>query len=194
MKTKAASAVSKKSVSFLGCHFERAKRVEKSINKRFLHCTHPDKSGFVPVEMTRKCELVFKDGTKFRRGFSLIEAVLATVLLGAAAAGILVPFTSGAQVQAEGKRKVIAAKLAGNVLEEIIAADFTDITDYSGSQAEGELYTMQGEKIEDTAYSGFSREWVCQHPYAGSDKLVLATVTVKYRGREMIELKRLIAE
>jgi hypothetical protein len=116
------------------------------------------------------------------------------VLLGAAAVGLLIPFTSGAKVQAEGKHKVIAAGLAGNLIEEIIAADFNDIKDYSDTQAEGELYNMQGQKIEDSAYWGFSRKAVCQHPYAGSDKLVLATVTVKYRDRKIIELRRLIAE
>ena len=128
------------------------------------------------------------------KGFSLIEAVMATVLLGAAAAGILVPFTSGAKVQAVGKRKVIAVKLASNWMEEIIAADFNDITDYSGSQSQGNLVNMQGEPITGSAYEGFSREWVCQHPFSGSDKLVLATVIVKYKDREIVELKRLITK
>ena len=41
-----------------------------------------------------------------QRGFTLAEAMLATVVLGIAAAGILLPFTSGATVQAEGMRQI----------------------------------------------------------------------------------------
>lgn len=37
------------------------------------------------------------------RGFTLAEAMMATVVLGFAAAGVLVPFVSGASVRAEGR-------------------------------------------------------------------------------------------
>ena len=50
------------------------------------------------------------------KGFSLAEAVMAVVVLGIAAAGILLPFTSGAAVQAEGVHRTLAAKLAADLM------------------------------------------------------------------------------
>jgi len=140
--------------------------------------------------------------TRFRSGFTLLEAVMATVLLGAAAAGLLIPFASGAKVQAEGKRMVLATRLASNLLEKILIDDFDRIvSDYDGySEAQGELVDIQGDTITDPAYSGFSRECDCQYVYMPAESgtespgFILAKVTVKYKGREMVILRRLIAE
>ena len=51
---------------------------------------------------------------KNRKGFSLAEAMMATVVLSIAAAGVLLPFTSGARVRAEGMRRTLGAKLASD--------------------------------------------------------------------------------
>ena len=45
---------------------------------------------------------------------------MATVVLGIAAAGVLLPFVSGAAVQAEGAHRTLAAKLASDLMEEFI--------------------------------------------------------------------------
>ncbi len=42
------------------------------------------------------------------RGFTLAEAMMATVVLGIAAAGVLLPFASGAGVRAEGAHEHLA--------------------------------------------------------------------------------------
>ena len=63
---------------------------------------------------------------------------MAMVILSVVAAGVLVPFSAGASVQAEGWNRSVGAKLAGDLLERIIATDFDDIastwTDYTEDQ------------------------------------------------------------
>ena len=54
-----------------------------------------------------------------RSGFTLAEATMALVLLGMAAAGVLLPFSDGASVQAEGRRRTLAALLADDLLARI---------------------------------------------------------------------------
>jgi len=61
---------------------------------------------------------------KHRNGFTLAEAMIATVVLGIAAAGVLLPYTVGAAVRAEGTRRTLAAKLAGDLMEEIVSTPF----------------------------------------------------------------------
>lgn len=127
---------------------------------------------------------------------------MATVLLGAAALGLLIPFTSGAQAQAEGKRKVLATKLASDLVEEILVEDFNLITtSYDGySESQGNLIDLQGQTITDPAYANFSRECSCQAVYMPAEstsepkQFILVEVTVKYSGREMAVLKRLITD
>ncbi|MBN1126220.1 MAG: prepilin-type N-terminal cleavage/methylation domain-containing protein [Sedimentisphaerales bacterium] len=73
--------------------------------------------------------------------FTLIEAMLAVAILAAAAAGILLPFASGAAVQVEGARRTMAAKLASDLLEEIIATEYTQVySTWNGySETEGQV-------------------------------------------------------
>jgi len=61
------------------------------------------------------------------KGFSLAEAMIATVVLGVAAAGVLLPFAGGAKVRAEGERRTLAVKLAGDLMERFINTPFEDI-------------------------------------------------------------------
>ena len=77
--------------------------------------------------------------TSYELGFTLAEAMLATVILGIAAAGVLMPFVSGASVRAEGVRLTLGAKLASDLMQEIVNTDSeTIIASYNGySEAEG---------------------------------------------------------
>jgi prepilin-type N-terminal cleavage/methylation domain-containing protein len=121
-------------------------------------------------------------------GFTLAEAMIAMVILGIAAAGVLLPFTSGAQVQAEGVHRTLAAKLAGDLMEEIISNNFDDLNDFS---IEEDLSAL---------YPNFSRGASCvdvEVPvspgiYSTNVEFILATVWVKYNGHEMVVIKRLI--
>jgi len=121
-------------------------------------------------------------------GFTLAEAMLATVILGIAAAGILLPFTSGATVQAEGMRRTLAVKLAGDLMEQIITRPFHDpngsIYDYNleadagettfedfdnlddfhnYSELQGQVKDAAGIVFTDLNYARFSRNVSCQY-------------------------------
>ncbi|MHC4619812.1 MAG: type IV pilus modification PilV family protein, partial [Planctomycetota bacterium] len=77
---------------------------------------------------------------KNRSAFSLAEAMIATVVLAIVAAGVLLPFTSGAAAQAEGLRRTLGAKLAGELMEKIVSTPFDEIvTTYDGyAEAQGQ--------------------------------------------------------
>ena len=125
---------------------------------------------------------------------------MATVVLGFAAAGVMLPFSSGASVQAEGVRLSLAAGLASDLVEEIAAEDFDQIIGlYDGYvEAAGDLKKSSGVVYSDSSYLGLSRESECSYVYVGqqsglsSPDFILVTVRVYYKGRELIELNRLI--
>ncbi|MHC4507609.1 MAG: type IV pilus modification PilV family protein [Planctomycetota bacterium] len=116
-----------------------------------------------------------------KRAFTLVEAMLAVVVLGIAAAGVLLPFVSGAAVRAEGVRRTLAAGLASDLMEQIIklpfhdpddetsynpgpepgetgAANFDNIDDYHGYiEAQGQVKDAAGVAFTDPKYANFSR-------------------------------------
>lgn len=127
---------------------------------------------------------------------------MATVVLGIAAAGVLLPFTSGAAVRAEGTHRTLAAKLAGDLMEEIVGAPFEQIVStYDGyAELQGQIKDAGGTLFTDPEYVNFSRDASCayvrvpQESETGELKFVRATVQVKYLGREIISLSRLISK
>lgn len=136
-----------------------------------------------------------------RGGFSLAEAMLATVVLGIAAAGVLLPFTSGASVRAEGMRRTLAAKLAADLMEEIINTDFDRVIEqYNYTEPQGQVKDATGAVFTDDNYAGFSREVSCEHVDVpqesglAASKFIRATVRVNYNGREVAIINRLISK
>jgi len=77
-------------------------------------------------------------------GFTLAEAMMATVILGMAAAGILLPFTTGAKVQAEGIRRTLAAKLASDLMEQIISTPSAQVDGYTYIELQGQIKDATG--------------------------------------------------
>jgi prepilin-type N-terminal cleavage/methylation domain-containing protein len=127
------------------------------------------------------------------QGFTLIEAMMAVVVLGIAAASLLLPFISGATVRAEGVNRTLAARLASDLMEEILRLPFHDpsgpssdynpgpesgentpskfdnIDDYDGyTESQGQVTNVDWEVFTDPAYANFSRnvtcEYVCMSP------------------------------
>jgi Tfp pilus assembly protein PilV len=133
-------------------------------------------------------------------GFSLAEAMLATVVLGIAAAGILLPFTSGAAVRAEGMRRTLGAKLASDLMEEIINTPFDQIVIGYYSEPQGQVKDAAGTIFTDSNYTNLSRDSSCAYAYvpqesgSGVPKFILATVRVYYRGKEIATINRLISD
>ena len=144
------------------------------------------------------------DRNRMRSGFTLVEATMALVILGMAAAGVLVPFSSGASVQAEGLRVTLAAKLANDLLERIVATEPNEVVSrWNGyTEAQGQVKDASGVVFTDPMYASFSRTatshdgvYVPQQsgpPLASS--YLLVSVQVGYRGREIATLHRLISK
>lgn len=144
----------------------------------------------------RKC------GCKTEAAFSMAEAMIAVVVLGVAAAGVLLPFASGASVRAEGMRRTLAAKLAADLMEQIINTPYNQIVaTYDGyTEPQGSVKDATGAVFTSPAYAKFSRTVSCQYVYvpqesgAAQAKFIRATVSVFYGGREMAAISRLITK
>ncbi len=134
------------------------------------------------------------------RGFSLAEAMIATVVLSMAAAGILLPFSGGAAVRAEGMRSTLGSKLAADLMEQIISSDFDQIVAAYGaySEVEGHVKDAGGVEFSDSSYANFSRGASCEYVYMAQEsgvaesRFILITVEVYYSGREIASAKRLV--
>ena len=143
----------------------------------------------------------YKIQTK-RKGFTLAEAMIATVVLGIAAAGLLLPFTSGAAVRVEGMRRTLGAKLAADLMEEIISAPFDQIVaGYDGyAEPEGQVKDASGIVFSGSNYAKFSRNVSCEYVYVpqesgtGKLKFIRVTVRVYYSGKQIAIINRLISK
>ncbi len=137
-----------------------------------------------------------------RKGFSLAEAMMATVVLSIAAAGVLLPFTSGEAARAEGTRATLAAKLAGDLIEQIMRTPFERIVaDYDGyTEVQGLVKDAEGVVFTDSKYAKLSRTADCAYVYmpqesgAASPRFILVTVRVHYGGREIAAVRRLVSQ
>lgn len=140
-------------------------------------------------------------GRAGRRGFTLAEATLAMVLIGIAAAGVLLPFAGGASVQAAGQQRTLAALLAGSLIEQIAATPFdTIVGTYNYTESQGQMKDSSGATMTDSMYANFSREVSCQYVYVPQQSaemaanFILATVKVYYRGQTIVTTNRLIGK
>lgn len=137
-----------------------------------------------------------------RRGFTLAEAMMTVVVLSVAAAGVLLPFSSGATVRAEGLRRTLGARLAGDLIEEIINTPFDQIVSIYGaySEAQGQIKDASGTVFTDPAYTNFSRSASCvyvdvpvsQTQFSNDVDFILVTAEVNYSGRPIASITRLI--
>ena len=159
---------------------------------------------------------------KSKKGFTLIEALLAAVVLSMAITAIVMPFTAGAQNEQNDARGTLAVALGQEMMEEILAKPFRDpqgssepgpepgeqtrdlfdnIDDYNGySEFDGEIVGFNGTAIDDPAAVGLSRQVSAAYVYvAGQETSEDATfirikVEVKYRGQPLVTLTRLVYE
>ena len=130
------------------------------------------------------------------KGFTLAEAMMATVVLGIAAAAVLLPFTSGAAVRAEGGRRTLAARLAGDLMEQFINTSFEELVADGGGyvdEPQGQIKDVNGALFSDPAYANFSRGASYEYD-AGQPFFIIITVWVKYNANEIVSLRRLISK
>ena len=139
---------------------------------------------------------------KNAKAFTLAEAMIAMVVLGIAAAGVLLPFTSGAAVQAEGMRRTLGAKLANDLMQEIVNTPFNQIVVGYGtfSEPQGQVKDAGGVVFTDSNYTMLSRNSTCDYVYVpqesgtGVAKFILVKVRVYYSGKEIAIINRLVSE
>ena len=155
----------------------------------------------IPVSDTMTIS-INKNVLRKPNGFTLAEAMIAMVVLGMAAASVLLPFSSGAAVQVEGMRRTLGANLASHLIEKIINTPFEDIiNDYDGySETQGQIKDAEDEIFIDSNYSNFSRNVTCKYVYVPQEsgtltpKFILVTVQVDYSGKPIATINRLISE
>ncbi|MHC4640580.1 MAG: type IV pilus modification PilV family protein [Planctomycetota bacterium] len=139
---------------------------------------------------------------KNQNGFTLLEAMMATVVLGIAAAGVLLPFTSGAALRAEGAYRMLAAKLAGDLVEEIVTTPFDQIVaSYDGyTEPQGQVKDVSDIVFTDSNYADFSRDVSCEYVYMPQESgdadpvFIRVIVRVYYRGGEITTVSRLVSD
>lgn len=137
-----------------------------------------------------------------RAGFTLIEALLALMLLGIASASILLPFTAGAAIRRDGLARSMAAGLASEQVEKVLQTPYSQlVSTWNGTdEASGTLKDSQGNTLSGQMYSQMARHTSCSYVYASQQSgtlppcLVNITVTVTYRGETLASLSRLVAE
>jgi hypothetical protein len=138
-----------------------------------------------------------------RAGFTLAEATLALVILGMAAAGVLLPFAGGATVQAEGLHRTLSARLAHDLIERIVATPYDQVvpTWHGYTEAQGQVKDAGGTVFTDPVYINYSRDATCETVYVAQQGdndppafFILATVHVYHDGAETATVRRLISK
>jgi hypothetical protein len=127
---------------------------------------------------------------------------MALVLLGIAAAGVLLPFGGGAAVQAEGWHRTLGAKLANDLLERIVSTPFDDIgTRWNGyAESEGQVKDAADVTFTDPVYGNFSRSVSCDYVRVWPQQwfspvcFVVVNVQVCYQDRPVAVIDRLISK
>ncbi len=153
--------------------------------------------------------------TRKPSGITLLETLLAALVLAMAVTAIIMPFTAAAQSTAQDARATLAVNLAQELMEEILATPFRDgdgtqdgetgrinwddIGDYNNYvEGEGSIAGIDGVVVDDPAAVGLSRRVATELVYvSGQDTAKPATfyrvtVEVLYHGATVAKLTRLV--
>ena len=147
-------------------------------------------------------------------GFTLIEALLASVVLAMVVGAVIMPFSTGAANTAQNARSTLAVHLAQDLMEEILAKPFSDpdgseagetgrsswddMDDYDGySEATGAIAGFDGVTVNDPSAVALTRSATVESVYvAGQDQseqptFLRVTVDVRYHGEKVVTLSKL---
>lgn len=159
---------------------------------------------------------------KSESGFTLLEALLAAVILAAGVAAITLPFAAGARNEQIDARRTIAVGLAEEIIETILTLPFEDedpayarnlgpdpgeydrslfdnIDDYHEYiESEGEITSVDGQAFDDLSATGLSRQVSTEYIYISGQSMIdppsfiRVTVEVLYKQQPVVTLTRLI--
>lgn len=82
--------------------------------------------------------------------------MIAMVILSAATAAVILPFSTGAALNAEGVRQTVGTRLAADLLEQMLNTGYDKIYEYN-YEAPGTLMDANWEPYADPIYQKFSR-------------------------------------
>jgi prepilin-type N-terminal cleavage/methylation domain-containing protein len=131
---------------------------------------------------------------KANDGFTLLEATFAMVILAVAASGIFLSFATAASLQSEAHHRVLASRLAADMVETIAATAFDQIaTDYPVG------YSQTAAEVGNTGdvYTHYNCAVVANNTVAVDDggqtvNLIEVTVAAYYRNGEITRVTTLI--
>ncbi len=125
--------------------------------------------------------------------------MIAVTVLTIAIAGIILPFTAGTTIRAEGMHRTLATKLAADLMEKIINTPFENIiTNFNYTETQGQVKDYNGNVFTSSNYTNFSRQVTCEYVHVAQQSsstqpcFIKATVRVFYTGLELVSLTRLI--
>jgi hypothetical protein len=124
------------------------------------------------------------------------------MLLGLASASLLLPFSAGAAIRQDGLARTMATGLASEQMENVLKTPYSQIisTWNNVSEAAGTITGPQGNSLSGNMYSKMARRTTCAYVYTSQQSSTLApcvvnvTVTVSYKGGDMVTLSRLVGE
>jgi prepilin-type N-terminal cleavage/methylation domain-containing protein len=128
------------------------------------------------------------------RGFTLLEAMMAMVILAVAASGIFLSFATAASLQTEAHRRVLASRLAADMAQTIAATTFDQI---ETSFPAGFSQTASGMGNTGDAYTYFRCTVIANDTVPVNDggqavNLIRITVAAYYKDMEMTRVTTLI--
>ena len=157
--------------------------------------------------------------TRSCSGITLLEGLLASVILAAAATTVIWPFVAARQNEQIAARQTLTCCLAQELLEEILTKPFEDpdgasdpgpdagegsraafdnIDDYDGyTEGPGQIVCFDGEGMSGLTAERLARSATATYVYvSGQDTseaptFIRITVQVSYRGDPIVTLKRL---
>ncbi len=157
------------------------------------------------------------------KGFTLVESLMAAVLVGIAAIAFCDALTAGTQQSQSATEYAVATNLASALMNEIVSRPFRDPSapltytlgpksgttphssytcagHYAGlTEAAGAMYAADGTALSDATLAGYSRSVTATYvalPGRGTHlppAALLVTVEVKYNDVSLVTLKRLIS-
>lgn len=159
---------------------------------------------------------------QFETGFTLLEALLASVVLAMAVGAMTMPFVAGARNEQDDARRTLAVALAQEMMEEVLAkpfedddevahlavgpdagerdrSDFDNMDDYDAyEEAAGAIANLDGQVIQDAAAAGLSRHVTASYVYVtgqtteNDPNFLRATVEIRHDGQTIVRLARLV--
>jgi type II secretory pathway pseudopilin PulG len=149
-----------------------------------------------------------------RRGLTLLEALMAAVLLALVAGAVIAPFTAAAQNNAQEARQTLAVSCAQELMEEILSkrvndpdgseagesgrGNWDDMVDYDGyTEAEGGIVGADGSALAGPGSAGLSRTVTVRKTFSAgplpgqTGTFAEIVVEVRHRGSPLAKLIRL---